>query len=80
MACERCIMESRINNIFTRPPQQNPREHITGPEDAMQFDLVPEQLPPSAGYQTLLQPLTCFAEYFLTTLQTTKILNQLPES
>ena len=42
-----------MNNILTRPPQQKPREHITGPEDAMQFDLVPEKLPASSGYQKL---------------------------
>ena len=40
MSCEQCIRESRIDRSFTRPPQQNPNEHITAPEDAMQIDLV----------------------------------------
>ena len=32
---------------------QNPNEHITAPEDAMQIDLVPE-LPPFGGYENIL--------------------------
>ena len=46
MSCEQCIRESRIDRSLTRPPLQNPNEHINAPEDAMQIDLVPE-LPPS---------------------------------
>ena len=46
MSCEQGIRESRIVRSFTRPTLQNPIEHITAPEDAMQIDLVPE-LPPS---------------------------------
>ena len=42
MSCEQCIRESRIDRSLTRPPLQNPNEHITAPEDAMQIDLVPE--------------------------------------
>ena len=49
MPCEQCIRESRIDHNFTRPPLQNPNEHITAPEVAMQIDLVPELLP-SGGY------------------------------
>ena len=45
ISCEQCIRESRIDRSLTRPPLQNPNEHITAPEDAMQIDLVPE-LPP----------------------------------
>ena len=48
MSCEQCIRELRINFQLTRPPLQNPNEHITAPEDAMQIDLVPG-LPPSGG-------------------------------
>ena len=48
MSCEQCIRGSRVNRSLTRPPLQNPNEHITAPEDAMQNDLVPE-LPPSGG-------------------------------
>ena len=42
MSCEQCIRESRIDPNLTRPPLQNPNEHITAPEDAIQIDLVPE--------------------------------------
>ena len=49
MSCEQCIRDSRIDRILTRPLLQNPNEHITATEDAMQIDLVP-QLSPSGGY------------------------------
>ena len=42
MSCEQCIRESRIDRSLTRPPLQNPKEHHSAPEDAMQNDLVPE--------------------------------------
>ena len=45
MSCEKCIRELKINPQLTRPPLQNPSEHINAPEDAMQSDLVPG-LPP----------------------------------
>ena len=48
MSCEQCIRESRIDCSLIRVSLQNPNEHITAPEDAMQIDLVPE-LPPSGG-------------------------------
>ena len=48
MSCEQCIREPRIDRSLTHPPLQNPTEHITVPEDAMQADSVPE-LPPSGG-------------------------------
>ena len=48
MSCEKGIKELRINPQLTRTPLQNPNEHITAPEDAMQIDLVPG-LPPSGG-------------------------------
>ena len=63
MSCEQCIRESRIEHSFTHPPLQNPNEHITGPEDAMQFDLVPE-LPPSAGYENIVTAMDVFSCYF----------------
>ena len=40
MSCEQCIRESQIDRSLTRPPLQNPNEHITAPEVAMQIDLV----------------------------------------
>ena len=63
MSCEQCIRESRIDRSLTRPPLQNPNEHITAPEDAMQTDLVPE-LPPSGGYENIVTAIDVFSRYF----------------
>ena len=64
MSCEQCIGESRIDRSLTRPrpPLQNPNEHITAPEDAMQIDLVPE-LPPSGGYENIVTAMDVFSRY-----------------
>ena len=62
MSCEQCITESRIDRSFTRPSLQNPNEHITAPEDAMQIDLVPE-LPPSGGYEITVTAVYVFSRY-----------------
>ena len=62
MSCEQCIRESRIDRSPTRPPLQNPNEHITAPEDAMQIDLVPE-LPPSGGYENIVTAMDVFSRY-----------------
>ena len=59
ISCEQCIWESRIDRSLTRPPLQNPNEHITAPEDAMQIDLVPE-LPPSSGYTNIVTAMDVF--------------------
>ena len=59
MSCEKCIKESRIDRFPTRPPLQNPNEHISAPEDAMQIDLVPE-LPPSGGYENIVTVMDVF--------------------
>ena len=40
MSCEQFIRESRIDRSLIRPPLQNPNEHITAHEDAMQIHLV----------------------------------------
>ena len=61
-SCEQCIRESRIDRSFTRSPLQNPNEHITAPEDAMQIDLVPE-LPPSGGYENIVTAMDVFFRY-----------------
>ena len=60
MSCEQCIRESRIDRSLNRPPLQNPNEHITAPEDAMQIDLVPE-LPPSGGYENIVTAMDVFS-------------------
>ena len=62
MSCEQYIRESCIDRSFTRPPLQNPNEHITSPEDAMQTDLVPE-LPPSGGYENIVTAMDVFSRY-----------------
>ena len=64
ISCEQCIRESRIDRSLTRPPLQNPNEHITAPEDAMQIDLVPE-LPPSGGYTNIVTAMDVFSRYFI---------------
>ena len=63
ISCEQCIGESRIDLSLTRPPLQNPNEHITAPEDAIQIDLVPE-LPPFGGYENIVTAMDVFCRYF----------------
>ena len=62
MSCEQCIKESRIDHKLTRPLLQNPNEHITAPEDAMQIDLVPES-PPSGGYENIVTAMDVFSRF-----------------
>ena len=62
VSCEQCIRESRVEDRLTQPVLQNPNEHITAPEDAMQRDLVPE-LPPSGGYENILTAMDVFSRY-----------------
>ena len=60
MPCEQCIRESRIDRSLTHLLLQNPNEHITAPEDAMQIDLVPEILP-SGGYENIVTAMDVFS-------------------
>ena len=62
MSCEQCFRESRINPRLARPPLQNPNEHITAPENAMEIDLVPG-LPPSGGYENIVTAMDVFSRY-----------------
>ena len=62
MSCDQCIRESRIDRSLTRLPLQNPNEHITAPEDAMQIGLVPE-LPPSGRYEIIVTAMDVFSRY-----------------
>ena len=62
MSCEQCIGESRVVDRLARPALQNPCDHITSPEDAMQSDLVPE-LPPSGGYENIITAMDVFYRY-----------------
>ena len=61
-SCEQCIRESRIDRSLTRPPLQNPNEHISAPEDAMQIDFLPE-LPPSGGYENIVAAMGVSSRY-----------------
>ena len=60
MSCEPSIRESRIDRSLNRTSLQNPKEHITAPEDAMQIDLVSE-LPPSGGYENFVTAMDVFS-------------------
>ena len=74
MSCEQCIIQSRNDRNFTRPPLQNPLEHITSPEDAMQTYLVPE-LPPSTDYGNIVTGLDVFSGFlfaYLTSIPNAK--------
>ena len=62
MSCEQCLRESRIDRGFTRLSLQNPNEHNTVSEDAMQIDLVPE-LPPSGGYENIVTAMDVISRY-----------------
>ena len=63
MSCEQCIRDLPISPRLTRLPLQNPNEYITGPEDAMQTDLVPG-LPQSGGYENIVTARDVFSRYF----------------
>ena len=62
MSCEQCIRESVIDRSLTLLPPQNPNQHITVPEDAMQIDWVPE-LPPSGGCENIVTAVDVFSRY-----------------
>ena len=62
MLREQCIRESQIDRSLNRLLLQNPTEHITAPEDAMQIDLVPG-LPPSGGYENIVTAMDVFSRY-----------------
>ena len=68
---EQCIRESRIHRSLTRPPLQNPNDHITATEDAMQVDLVPE-LPPSGGNENIVTAMDVFSRYLIASNQDAK--------
>ena len=76
MSCEQCNKESRIDRSLTRPPLQNPNEHITAPGDAMQIDLVPEFLP-SGGYENIVTAMDVFPAIYWRTRQQIKTPEQL---
>ena len=63
MSCEQCFREPRNDRSLTRPPLQNPNEHITAPEDAIRIDLVPE-LQRSGGYENIVTAMDVFSRCF----------------
>ena len=75
MSCEQCIKESRIDRSLNHP-LQNPNEHSTARQDAMQTDFVPE-LPPFGGYEIIVTAMDVFARCFLHTQHLNKTLKQL---
>ena len=64
MSCEQSIKESRVDDKLARPALQNPSDHITTPEDAMQIDLVPE-LSPAGGYENIVTAMDVFSRYLI---------------
>ena len=74
MSCEQCIRESRIDRSLTRPPLENPNEHITAPEDAMQIDLV-QELTPSGGYENIVTAMDVLSRYLLAYPTSTTLAN-----
>ena len=65
MSCEQFIRESQTDCSLTRTPLQNPNEHITAPEDAMQNVLMPE-LPPVGDYENIVTAMDAFSRCLFT--------------
>ena len=63
MSYRHFIRESGIDRKLKRSAMQNPNEHITAPEDAMQIDLVPE-LTPSRGHENTVTAMDVCCRYF----------------
>ena len=62
MSFEQYIKEPRIDQRFSLPSLQNPKEFITAPEVAMQIDLVPE-FHPSGGFNEIVTAMAVFSHY-----------------
>ena len=62
MRCEDCIKYKRINNSQIRPKMINNTEHVLGPEDILEIDILPN-LPNSAGYQNIVTMIDVFSRY-----------------
>ena len=59
MTCEQCINESQTDIKLPCSSLQNTGKHITGPEVAIQIDLVPE-VPPSGGNENIATAIDVF--------------------
>ena len=62
MQCEDCIKYKRINNSQIRPKMINNTEHVSGPEDIIEIDILPNLLF-SAGYQNIVTMIDVFSRY-----------------
>ena len=60
LQCEDCIKYKRINSSQIRPKVINNTEHVLGPEDILQIDILPN-LPNSAGYQNIVTMIDVFS-------------------
>ena len=60
--CEDCIKYKRINNNQIRPKMINNTEHVLGPEDILEIDILPN-LPNSSGYQNIVTMIDVFSRY-----------------
>ena len=62
LSCEQRIKELWNENTLTVRAFQNPHEHITGPHDATQIDLVAELLA-SGGYENVVTATDVFSRW-----------------
>ena len=62
MHCEDCIKYKRVNSSQIRPKMINNTEHVLGPEDILEIDILPN-LPNSAGYQNIVTMIDVFSRY-----------------
>ena len=76
MLYEKCISESLMGRNFSRSPHQNPNEDSTAPENAKQFDSLPE-LPSFGGYENFVTAMNMFPAIYLPTRHLTKTPKQL---
>ena len=60
MQCEVCIKYKRINGRQIRPKMINNTEHVLGPEDILEIDILPN-LPNSAGFQNIVTMIDVFS-------------------
>ena len=75
MQCEDRIKYKRINNSQMRPKMINNTEHVLGPEDILEFDILPN----SAGYQNIVTKIDVFSRYLFaypTQIATAKTIGQ----
>ena len=60
--CKDCIKYEKINNCQNRPKIINNTEHVLGPENILEIDILPN-LPNKAGYQNIFTMIDVFSRY-----------------